>query len=266
MYPPPMGHHVCKFFAKRGDEHGDDNDKSKDDHDYADGCERMDYASGDGCEPRGPGAYVCNFFGKLGDECGDDNDGGYVAGAQDDDGSADGQYGNDNFKDDKSKDDHGYGDGYGSGDGGEAKGYGTNYRHRNSFETMDYDRKRYDGYVKRARARAKRAGAQERQGSGDDHAYGKAFATMDYSRKSSDVYVGKTRPNKSYGSDLTTATRRFKRTDEGHLYSGDLRELQLLTGTGTKNPQLLTGTLRTDSATRQRKFAWTCSPVRKRKL
>ena len=57
------------------------------------------------------GHYVCNFLGKRGDDYGDGNDDGYVAGAQDDDGSADEQDANDNCKDDKSKGDHGYGDG-----------------------------------------------------------------------------------------------------------------------------------------------------------
>ncbi len=107
--PPPMGHYVSNFLAKSGDEHGDDNDKSKNDYDYGDACERMDNASGDAwkapLKPRPPtyappmammqaivntsqaslkpgpsmcpspmGQHVCKFWAQRGDERGDDND------------------------------------------------------------------------------------------------------------------------------------------------------------------------------------------------
>ena len=53
-----MGHYVWNFLAKSGDEHGDDNDKSKKDYDYGDACERMNDASSDAWEaplkPRPP--------------------------------------------------------------------------------------------------------------------------------------------------------------------------------------------------------------------
>ena len=95
----------------------------------------------------------------------------YVAGAQDDDGSADRQYGNDNFKDDKSKDNHRYGDGHGSVHGCEAKDYGIKYRHKNSFETIDYGFQRYDSYVKRAKA--------SKKSHSSDQAIGRTFKMTD---------------------------------------------------------------------------------------
>ncbi len=249
MCPRPTGmrRDVWTFFAKSGDKHGNDNDQSTNQYDYGDACERMENASGDAWKaplkptpPTPPAPPIRNTFSakrERGDEHGhdnhkskDDNDyagscdrTNFVARAQDDDGSAKRQYGNENFKDDKSKVKRRYADGPGSGHDCEAKDFVCKSLRRNSFETTYYDLQRqdfqrHDDYVKKAKA-----------------------------------------SKKSYGTDQSIG-RKFKITDEGALYEGDLREHQLVTGTATKKQQHPTGTLITASTgPRQWKVAWTCT-------